>query len=36
MTESDANIYFITYKALLEDVDSSSSTSSYMQGNQQQ
>ena len=37
MTESDANIYFITYKALLEEVDSPV-MSSYMQGggNQQQ
>lgn len=35
MTESDANIYFITYKALLEEVDSPV-MSSYMQGGNQQ
>lgn len=34
MTESDANIYFITYKALLENVDSPAA-GSYMQSNQQ-
>ena len=35
MTESDANIYFITYKALLEEVDSPAA-GGYMQGNNQQ
>ena len=34
MTESDANIYFITYKALLEEVDSPVA-SGYMQSNSQ-
>ena len=34
MTESDANIYFITYKALLEEVDSPVA-STYMQSNSQ-
>lgn len=36
MTESDANIYFITYKALLEDVDNQSSGSSYSQASNAQ